>query len=84
MPRDPKPLAVAKIRKEKAVVEQCERQLRAGQRAYRRAILAAIEVGISRSQLGRDLGTSESRIRQLEQRARGEQEMGPRAAASDS
>ena len=76
MPRDPKPLAIAKIRKEKAVVEQCNRQLLAAQKAYRRSILAAIETPVSKSELARQLGTSESRIRQLEQRAREEREMG--------
>lgn len=69
MPRDPRPAAIRRCEQTNATVIRCEEQLDAARKAARRALTEAVEAGVSKTELARRLGTSESRVRQAVTRA---------------
>lgn len=72
--RDPKVAALAALDKARGRVEATTAQATAARGEYRRALLGAVDAGVSKADMARRLSTSESRVRQLVLRARSEAE----------
>lgn len=62
--RDPRLAATRKVETAEATVKRCEETLWEARRASRRAKADAVKAGVTKSELARLLGTSESRVRQ--------------------
>jgi DNA-directed RNA polymerase specialized sigma24 family protein len=62
--RDAKPAALAAVKRARATVEKCDGQAVDARAAFRRALVSARQAGVSNVELARELGTSESRVRQ--------------------
>ena len=70
--RDQAPRLRAAVLRTKATWERSEQATRKAHRAYRVALMKAAEGGVSKADLARDTGSSDSRIRQLINQAKAE------------
>ncbi len=64
VPRDPRLALLRAVDQSKARVQLTDQQHRDAMAAHRRALVAAVAGGVTRAELARRTGTSESRIRQ--------------------
>jgi hypothetical protein len=62
--RDPRLAATRKVEVAEATVNRCATTLEEARQASRRAKADAVKAGVTKTELARLLGTSESRIRQ--------------------
>lgn len=69
-PRDPRIAKLAAVERSAATLARCEKQLNAARAHHRAVIMAAVDAGISKAELARRLGTSETRLRHHVNRAR--------------
>ena len=74
MARDQTPGLRARVQRAKDTRDRTEKAAAAAQRAYRVALMKACEGGVAKADLARDLGSSDSRIRQLIKQAKAETE----------
>jgi DNA-directed RNA polymerase specialized sigma24 family protein len=64
MPRDLRPAKLAAVKRARATVARCDKAASEARAAYRRALLDAKAQGVTNADLARQVGTSDSRIRQ--------------------
>ena len=69
MPRDPRPTAIARAKSARAVVDKATVALEGARRTYRLRVLEAVEAGLSRGEMARQLAVSEGLVRQYVARA---------------
>ena len=69
-PRDPRITSMAAVEKSAATLARCEGQLLAARAHHRTVLAAAVDAGITKAELARKLGTSETRLRHHVNRAR--------------
>jgi DNA-directed RNA polymerase specialized sigma24 family protein len=62
--RDPRPKAMQRVILARATVLRCDDAADKARAALRRAEAQAVAVGVSKAEIGRAIGTSESRVRQ--------------------
>jgi DNA-directed RNA polymerase specialized sigma24 family protein len=74
VPKDPRPAAINKVLRARAMVARNDDFLSRARRAYRTALLDARAVGVSKVALAEAMGTSESRVRQEIARAESERD----------
>lgn len=74
MPRDQTPGLRQKVVRARATWDRTDKAARAAHKAYRVALMKASDGGVTKADLARDTGSSDSRIRQLINQARGESE----------
>jgi hypothetical protein len=72
MTRDRTPQLRATVQRSRSTWEKTEKAARAAHKAYRVALMKATDGGVSKADLARDTGSSDSRIRQLILQARAE------------
>ena len=65
MPKDPRIAAVASCLREQVTVKRCEVLLEQSRASLRKRMVTAVKLGVPRVELARQLGMSESRVRQL-------------------
>ncbi len=71
-PRDNRPGLRAKVTRARDTYERTEQAARKAHKAYRGALMRAAAGGVSKADLARDTGSSDSRIRQLINQAKAE------------
>lgn len=69
MPRDPRPTAITRAKTARVVVDKATAALEGARRTYRLRVLEAVEAGLSRGEMARQLGVSEGLVRQYVARA---------------
>jgi hypothetical protein len=74
LPRDQTPGLRQKVVRARATWDRTDKAARAAHKAYRVALMKASDGGVTKADLARDTGSSDSRIRQLINQARGESE----------
>lgn len=70
MPADARPRLLTAAKRAQATRDKVAKQADTARAAYRRAIVAALDGGVSQSALARELGTSPSRVREEAMRSR--------------
>ena len=73
-PRDQTPGLRQKVVRARATWDRTDKAARAAHKAYRVALMKASDGGVTKADLARDTGSSDSRVRQLINQARAEAE----------